>query len=105
MPKEKFIEYSLNPNKSPNKAKAFKEALGYTSENYTELIDKINDNIDKSVMKLKGNNGHGDLYEQVMNITGANNKNANVCTGWIAKPDDNNLRLTSVYVTKKEVTK
>lgn len=40
-------------------------------------------------------------YEQIIEITGANGKKANVLTAWIESKDGK--RLTSIYVTKKKV--
>lgn len=105
IPKEKFTKYALDPIKQPDKARAFKEALGYTIENYEDLIDNIQKNFDESLLKLKASDKYGDRYELVMNLKGANGKNANVCTAWIKENADSELRLTSAYVTKKEVTK
>ncbi len=105
IPKEKFTQYALDPLKQPNKARAFREALGYTMGNYQELIDNISANLDESALKLKGENNHGQLYEYVMRITGANGKQANVCTGWIIENGKTEPRLTSAYVTEKKVTK
>lgn len=103
MPEEKFIDYSLNPLKAPEKAEAFKRALGYDLNNYTDLMKNIEEHIDESKFVEKGDNGHGMRYEYIMNITGANGKNANVLTAWIQ--EGNEKRLVSVYVTKKDVTK
>lgn len=105
IPKEKFTEYALDPLKQPDKARAFREALGYTMDNYQELIDNISANLDESALKLKGSNNHGQLYEYVMRLTGANGKQANVCTGWIIEKGKTEPRLTSAYVTEKKVTK
>lgn len=105
IPKEKFTKYALDPVKQPDKARAFKEALGYTMENYQELIDNISANLDQSLLKLKQTNEHGKLYEYVMQIKGPNGKQANVCTGWIIENGATEPRLTSAYVTEKKVTK
>lgn len=105
IPKEKFTQYALDPQKDPNKAYAFKNALGYTKENYQELIDNIQNNLDEDALKYKGSNAYGELYEYVMELTGANGKKANVCTGWIKKNGETEIRLTSAYVTEKGVTK
>lgn len=105
IPKEKFTKYALDPVKQPDKARAFKEALGYTMENYQELIDNISANLDESLLKLKQTNEHGRLYEYVMQIKGPNGKQANVCTGWIIENGTTEPRLTSAYVTEKKVTK
>lgn len=52
----------------------------------------------------KGDNGYGMRYEQVIKLKGPNDKEANVLTAWIDNKDDS-LKLTSIYVTKKEETK
>lgn len=104
IPVEKFTEYALNPVKQPDKARAFREALGYTKSNYQDLIYNIERNLDKKRMVFKENNGHGDIYEYVMCITGANGKTANVCTGWIVENGKEQIRLTTAYVTRKKVT-
>lgn len=105
IPKEKFTEYALDPIRQPDKARAFKEALGYTKVNYCALIDNIRRNLDKSSLQYKRTNEYGDIYEYVMKLTGANGKQANVCTGWINDIGKNELRLTSAYVTDRKVTK
>jgi SPP1 gp7 family putative phage head morphogenesis protein len=102
MPEAKFTGYALNPEKDPDKAKAFKEALGYDLSNYAELMQNINDHIDESKFVEKGDNGHGMLYEYIMALEGPNGKTANVLTAWIQDGDEK--RLTSVYVTEKKVT-
>lgn len=102
MPEGKFTDYALNPLKSPDKAKAFKEALGYDLENYYELMKNIEEHIDESKFVEKGDSGHGMRYEYIMELTGANGKKANVLTAWIQ--DGKEKRMTSVYVTKKKVT-
>lgn len=105
IPPEKFTEYALDPIRQPDKARAFREALGYTKANYQDLIDNINRNLDKKHMVFKENNGHGDIYEYVMCLRGTNGKDANVCTGWIVENGKEQLRLTTAYVTKKRVTR
>lgn len=100
---DKFLNYALDPEKDPNKAKAFKEALGYTKENYKELIDNIDSHLDRSKFVEKGDGGYGMRFENVTRLKGPNGKEANVLTAWIQ--GDDGKRLTSVYVTKKEETK
>jgi hypothetical protein len=102
MAKEKFLDYSLNPLKAPDKAKAFKEALGYTLDNYEDLMQNIKEHIDESKFVEKGDNGHGMLYEYIVRIKGPNGKSANVLTAWIQEGDEK--RLVSVYVTERKVT-
>ena len=101
--REKFTEYALNPLKEPNKAKAFKEALGYTLDNADELIENIYSNIANYNAVEKSDNGYGVRYEILMTLTGANGKKANVKTAWIVDKKTGKTRLTSAYVTKKKI--
>lgn len=97
---EKFTKYALDPEKDPNKAKAFKKALGYTKDNCEQLIRDVNSNFDPDKLEERGDLGHGMRYQQIMCLRGVNEKEANVLTAWIREEDS--VRLTSVYVTKKE---
>ena len=103
IPKAKLTEYALNPLKAPDKAKAFKIALGYDLDNFEELMTNIRENIDESRFIEKGDLGHGMRYEYIMKIKGPNGKTANVLTAWIQ--DGEGKRLTSIYVTKREAIK
>jgi hypothetical protein len=102
MPKDKFVGYALNPDKAPDKARAFKQALGYDLDNYTELMLNIEAHIDESKFVPKDDIGYGRRYEYVVELEGPNGKKANVLTAWIQ--DGEEKRLTSVYVTEKKVT-
>lgn len=102
MPKEKFVAYALNAEKSPDKAKAFKSALGYVLSNYKDLMLNIESKIDESKFVSIGNVGYGERYEYIIEIEGPNGKKANVLTAWIQ--DGEEKRLTSIYVTDKKVT-
>lgn len=103
IPREKLTEYALNAAKAPNKAKAFHRALGYTADNADGLMENIRANIDESKFVSKGDNGYGMRYEYIMELKGINGKKAHVLTAWIQ--DGDTKRLTSAYVTRKEVTK
>ena len=103
IPEEKFTKYALDPERAPDKAKAFKTALGYTKENYKELISDINKHFNEDKLMERGDRGHGMRYQQIMKLKGPNGHEANVLTAWIR--DGDNIRLTSVYITKKEETK
>ncbi len=99
---EKFVNYALNPTKSPDKSKAFEIALGYTHNNYKDLKTQILELCDESKFIEKGDSGYGMRYEYIITITGANGKKANVLTAWIQ--DGKYKRLTSIYVTKRKAT-
>lgn len=101
IPEEKFTKYALNYEKAPDKAKAFEAALGYTKDNYQDLIDDIAVHFDEEKLVEKGDNGFGMRYSQVMNLTGPNGKTAKVLTAWIYDEQIKNFRLTSAYIDKR----
>lgn len=103
IPRSKFTDYALNPEKDPDKAHVFESALGYNKDNCDQLIKDIEAKADIDKMVEKGHNGYGTRYEQIIRVKGPNEKEANVLTAWI--DDEKEFRLTSVYVTKKEETK
>lgn len=102
IPDEKLVGYALNPLKAPDKARAFKSALGYDASNYEKLKQNIMDHVDETKFVAKSDEGYGMRYEYIVELTGENGKKANVLTAWIQDGEDK--RLTSTYVTKKKVT-
>ncbi len=103
IPKEKFTKYALDPIRQPDKARAFREALGYTLENCDALIENIRQNIDRTLLIEKGDTGYGMRYESILRLHGPNGKEANVLTAWIEDPSDaDGIRLVSVYVTERK---
>lgn len=101
IPKAKFTQYALNPDKDPDKARAFEKALGYTADNADKLISQIYDKISEYDAKEKPDNGWGKRYEVIMDITGPNGKTAKVLTAWIDDKNTGEMRLTSAYVDKE----
>lgn len=100
IPIEKFTSYALNPMKQPDKAKAFREALGYTINDAEELINNIISNLDKFSAKEKPDNGYGKRYEVVMILNGKNGKRAKVLTAWIDDNKTGEMRLVTAHVDK-----
>lgn len=102
IPTDKFIKYALNYDRDYDKALAFELALGYNLTNYQMLMDNIKSDLDKYSAVPKGNRGHGERYEVILKITGANGKEANVLTGWIDDINAGEMRLTTVHVVKRK---
>ncbi|HHY74043.1 MAG TPA: minor capsid protein [Bacillus bacterium] len=100
---DKLVKYALNKEhpKGKDKAIAFEKALGYTVENYQDLIDNVMNNLGKYPAKYKSSSKYGESYEVLMNLTGPNSKNANVITGWLFNKETNEAKLTTIYVTNK----
>lgn len=103
IPPAKLTEYALNPEHpvGKHKAKIFESVLGYTLDNYQDLIDNVYRNIDEAKFVPKGNQGHGMRYEQILELTGPNGNKAKVLTAWI-ETDTKGKRLTTIYVLPKE---
>ncbi len=97
----KFTEYALNPlsGDGRNKARVFQSALGYTRENYHELIEQIRTGI-LSTPAIKGTlDGYGARYTVDIMVTGPKGQ-AIVRTGWIFEPGNEIPRLTTAFVKK-----
>ncbi len=104
IPEAKLTRYALDPNgAAPDKAIAFDKALGYNKNNYQDLIENVRNNLPNYKPIEKGKDQYGQRYQVVMRLTGANGKAANVLTGWILDAKTGETRLTSIYVTKKDV--
>lgn len=102
IPDEKISLYALDPIRQPDKAKVFKEALGYTLENREELKSVVEKAFNENELIFKGSDKYGDRYQQIFEHIGPNGKKANILSSWIKTPEED-YRLTSVYVTKKKV--
>lgn len=98
IPKAKFTQYALNPDKDPDKAKAFKKALGYTMDNANDLIEQIKEKLPDYEAVEKGDRGWGMTYEVIMDIIGPNGEMAKVLTAWIDDKNNGEMRLTTVHV-------
>lgn len=101
IPMEKFTQYILNPQKSPDKSRVFKSILGFTSENAELLIKQIHNNLDLNSLKEKPDKGYGKRYEALVSVIGANGKMAKVTTAWIKDNSNNEFRLVSAYINTK----
>jgi hypothetical protein len=101
IPTRKFTCYALDSVNHTNKAMAFETALGYNAHNAHELIENIRRNITNFPAKYMGNNGYGEIYAVLMELTGANGKSAKVMTSWIEDGATGEMRLTSAYVKKR----
>ena len=68
-----------------NKAKVFKSALGYTLDNYNDLIDNVYRKVDKDLFENQEPNEYEKKYKQIINITDPNGKkwkisvNSHIC--------------------------
>ena len=93
-----MTRYSLDSEESPDKAKAFKDALGYEKQHAMELIENAEKNINEYSMKMRGDDGHGDKFSITMNLHGRNGKSAKILSSLIKDKKNGEVRLTSIYV-------
>ena len=98
IPIEKFAKYALNPIRDPDKATAFRLALGYDLDNVQKLIDTIRDNLPKFPATAKGDVGYGQLYEVILDIQGENGRTAKVLTAWIDDKANGEMRLVTIHI-------
>ena len=98
IPEAKFTKYALDPERQPDKAKAFKLALGYDLSNYKRLIQDIKRHIKSTPAVAKLKDEHGQRYEVVMKLIGPNGKQAKVLTGWIVDAKNGETRMTIVHI-------
>jgi len=101
IPIEKFTHYALDPIKSGGKWIAFRDALGYNLLNAPMLVENIRNNLVNFPAEDKGDNGYGNTYTVLMELTGVNGKTANVMTAWLDDRKTGEIRLISAYVKKR----
>ena len=103
IPKEKFTDYLLSPIHSvgKHKAKVFKAALGYTIDNWEDLLDNILDNFDETKLIETERIKAGIKYNCIMNLTGPNGNTCPVKTTWILRPETDTYQLVTAIVQKE----
>ena len=99
IPAAKLAGYVLNEGHAvgANKARVFKAALGYTSENAGELEAKIRAGLRTNPALAKGPTRFGVAYELDMELTDPDGT-AIVRTGWLVPPGSDAPRMTSAYI-------
>ena len=100
--KNKLTTYLLNKNHDVGKSKAdwFHKALGFTLDNTDDLAKQIKFDIKKATFQR--NNGHGNLYQTVNTIKGANGKKIDVRFNWIIKNGKKQAELVGALPTKSK---
>jgi hypothetical protein len=95
---DKLARYLLNPTHGVggSKAKWFKEALGFTRENASDLARQIRFDAAKAVET--GVTQYGTKYNQVISIAGANGRVIDVTFAWI-RSNDGFVRLVTAIPT------
>jgi filamentous hemagglutinin len=96
----KFREYALNKNhpRGKHKARVFEAALGYTQDDYDQLLAQIEEKALDSQAKLVREDEYGQHYQVDIVIDGVNGQLATVRTGWTLAPVGATAYLSTLYV-------
>lgn len=99
----KLTDYALDPDApwGRRKAAAFKELLGFTQENYTDLQTQIKDKALQDEVTLHSEDAFGRRYTVDLLISGTEGRQAVVRTGWLVSLGDDEARLVTLYIVKK----
>lgn len=95
VPRRKIEDWSL---KDKDKARAFREYLGYEREDHRIVRFQTFARAWKVEPVPKGENAWGKLYQRDFIMDGKDGRQANVRTGWILRTDTDKMQLTSEYV-------
>jgi len=96
----KFTSYIFSPSNPDGLAKgvAFTNRLGYDSDNWEELRDKILKAAPRYPTRLRGEDENGASFEQKIILWGLKGKPANVIVGW--KTKDSLTWMTTAYISE-----
>lgn len=99
----KFTHYALNPNspRGRNKALHFENVLGFTKENYKELLLQIESKALQADATFHSEDKFGKRYTVDLLIEGTKGQKATVRTGWLISSDDDKAHLVTIYVKKR----
>ena len=98
----KLTDYALDPD-SPwghHKATVFKVLLGFTRENYADLLVQIKENALQGEAIFHSEDEFGQRYSVDLLIQGTGGQEAIVRTGWLVLPEAREARLVTLYVKK-----
>lgn len=94
----KLTQYSLNPERQPDKARAWRIYLGYQLGDYADVMDRVYEYVAEHDPTLRNTDSHGKHFTSKMIMTGKDGRRAKVQVGWVLDPGATELRLVTVYV-------
>ena len=98
----KLTEYALDPE-SPwgrHKAIVFEQVLGFTRENYTDLLAQIQGQTLNAEATFHSQDDFGQRYTVDLWIRGTEGRQALVRTGWFVPHGSYEARLATLYVRR-----
>ena len=96
----KLIDYALDPDApwGRHKATVFKRSLGFTQENYADLLTQIEGKVLESEATFHSADEFGRRYTVDLLIRGTEGREAIVRTGWLVSPGADEAYLVTLYV-------
>ena len=101
VPDAKLSAYALSYTGDPDKTRAFELALGFTPSDAPEVIRQLYEWVADNPPAKNGEDRHGARFESRLVMTGRNGKRANVVAGWVLRPGDAKMQMTTILVKKK----
>lgn len=98
----KLTDYALNPDApwGRHKAVVFKESLGFTQENYADLLAQLEAKVLEGAATFHSEDKFGQRYTVDLLILGPKGQQAVVRTGWLVPSGVDEARLVTLYVKK-----
>ena len=98
----KLTDYALNPDApwGRHKAMVFRNLLGFTQENYADLLAQIEGKALEGEVTFHSEDEFGRRYTVDLLIRGTGGREAIVRTGWLVPPGAREARLVTLYVKK-----
>lgn len=98
----KLTHYALNPASPVGKHKAvlFERLLGFTRENYTLLLARLEEAAMPAEVIPHDEDKHGVRYTADISVQGTEGREAVVRTGWILPHGSREAHLTTLYVKR-----
>ncbi len=98
----KLTHYALHKDSPKGKHKAilFEKLLGFTKENYTDLLDQLEKKSLQAEITYHSEDQYGKRYTVELLIEGVEAQQENVKTGWLIPPDAKEAHLITLYVIK-----
>jgi hypothetical protein len=99
----KLTHYVLDPESPHGRHKAviFEKMLGFTKENYSDLLHQIQDRAIQTEITFHSRDKFGERYTADIPIEGTQGRHAVARTGWIIAPGSREAHLATLYVRKK----
>jgi hypothetical protein len=99
----KLTEYALDPDSARGRDKAivFERVLGYTIDNYDELLQQLMTSCPQTEATEYRRIEQGILYQVDVIIFGKESAQAVVRTGWLIRSGTRAARLTTAFVKRR----